>query len=123
MNENEVVEEHCFMCMDAEVHHSDRWNFELVEEDGSDAESFWLCRNCHGKFDGLDDFEKFRTKDKNLPLYRSSARLQRLLLLGAPKVIVQQEVVAMMSRLLYDDDKVDQGFLETIKKKLERINA
>lgn len=116
--------ETCFMCCESDVHHSDRWRFELVGEDESDCDEFWLCRSCHGKFDGVDSFDKFRADSLKIALYRQASRLRRLLLLGAPSVIIQGEVQAMVCRLMYDEDgRVDERFRDSIKNRLEDSNA
>jgi hypothetical protein len=113
------------MCSESNVHHSDRWRFELVDEqDETDCDEFWLCRVCHGKFEGVDDFDKFRKNSLKMSLYRQASRLRRLLLLGAPSVIIQGEVQAMVCRLMYDDDgKVDERFRDSIKNRCEDSNA
>lgn len=120
MNENEVVEERCFMCCESDVHHSDRWNFELVEEENEDdVERFWLCRTCHGKFDGIESFDRFRTKERELGLYRAAARTQRLILLGAPKSLIQLETMNILCKMLFDKDgNTDGNFLNSIKERL-----
>lgn len=116
--------EKCFLCCDSEVHHSDRWRFELVDENNeSDCDRFWLCRVCHGKFSGVESFDKFRLDLLKIKLYRGAARLQRLLLLGAPTTILQNEVKAMVGRLMYDEDgRMDEGFRDSIRS-VEKSNA
>jgi hypothetical protein len=115
--------EYCFLCCDSDVHHSDRWRFELVDEDESQVDQFWLCRVCHGKFSGVEAFDKFRQDFLKLKLYRQAARLQKLLLLGAPSTILQNEVKVMVGRLMYDEEgRMDEQFRDSIRS-LEDSNA
>ena len=115
--------EYCFLCCDSSVHHSDRWKFELVDEEETDCDEFFLCRTCHGKFSGVETFDKFRQDFLKLKLYRQAARLQKLLLLGAPSAILQAEVKGMVGRLMYDEEgRMDERFRDSIRS-LEDSNA
>lgn len=93
----------CLMCS-GEAERSDRWNFDLEDEDGR-SEPAWICRECHGKFESVDDFEKFRSKVVYSRLYRAAARLKRLLLMGVPPVIVANTIFGVMGGILFSSDE------------------
>lgn len=120
MQEYEEERDSCFMCHEAQVHRTDRWKFELVEEDDeSNSDEFWLCRTCHGHFDGIEEFDKFRVDAKRIMLYRSAARLQKFLLLNAPDSIIQSAIQGMLMRVTYDNEgNVDARFRDGLISRL-----
>jgi hypothetical protein len=99
--------ESCMMCEDNDVPVTDRWNFELVDgEDDPDPIRAWICRSCHGKFDSPDDFDNFRSNNISSRLYRTAARLQRLLLLKAPQPIIAHAVIRSLVGSLFLGDEL-----------------
>ena len=102
------IEESCYMCCAEQVSESDRWNFELVDEEVE--ESHWLCRQCHGRFSSLVEFDRFRSDIPRIAMYRAAARLQRLLILDAPKSILASEVLgSLFSSMMIPDEMGGKG--------------
>jgi hypothetical protein len=103
--------DHCMMCNDSDVQSSDRWNFQLGDE------NFWLCRACHGRFETVEEFDKFRSDWDKLCLYTSAAALQRLLVKGAPEVLIAHSIKTIFMRAVRDQGELGKFLLEELKRK------
>jgi len=112
----------CLICEDRDVPFADRWKFQLVDEEGEDPETAWICRTCHSKFDNLDEFENFRRNHTLSRLYRIAERLQRLLLLRAPASIIANTVLGSLAGTLFLSDEMggSEEFRREAKKELEK---
>jgi hypothetical protein len=106
----------CMLCNDSESHSSDRWNFQLEDESGTDVDNFWLCRACHARFETVEEFDKFRRNWDNVCLYGSAAALQRLLLKGAPEVLIAHSIKTIFMRAVRDQGELGKFILEELKK-------
>jgi hypothetical protein len=96
-DEEDVV---CHLCCDDQVEAGDRWKFTFQ---GTSEEAF-LCRTCHGRFNDVDEFNKFNSSLLNVRLYRAAARLQKLLLLGAPAAIIANTIFGSLVSVLFSKD-------------------
>lgn len=114
------TEEGCYLCDSKNVPEPDKWRFDLVDEN-NDSDRQWLCRHCHGSFGSLEEFDEFRTNFPYTRIYRAAARLQRLLLLKAPKSVIASEVLGgILSAMFYSDEMGGSEELrEAARKELE----
>lgn len=90
--------ENCFMCgADGDgVATADRWNFRF---DGVD-DIYWICRECHGQFRNLEDFDTFRRDEAKFRLYHNVSTLRRLLVLNAPECVLATAVKVILGTAL-----------------------
>jgi hypothetical protein len=110
--EDEVPEESsCMMCgaEEHQVHKTDRWNFAVGDD------HFWLCRTCHGRFETIEEFDKFRQRPSDIRLYRSAAGLQSMILLSSPPKAIVLFIKALVGRALVDE-KLSVHMREELKK-------
>jgi hypothetical protein len=114
------TEEGCFLCDSKNVPESDKWKYDVVDEN-NESYRYWLCRHCHGMFGSVEEFEEFRTNFPYTRIYRAAARLQRLLLLKAPKSVIASEVLGgILSAMFYSDEMGGSEELrEAARKELE----
>jgi len=113
------TEEGCFLCDSKNVPETDKWKYDVVDEN-NESYRYWLCRHCHGMFGSVQEFEEFRTNFPYTRIYRAAARLQRLLLLKAPKSVIASEVGGILSSMFYSDDMGGSEELrEAARKELE----
>jgi hypothetical protein len=114
------TEEGCFLCDSKNVPEPDKWKFDIVDEN-NDSDRHWLCRHCHGMFGSVEEFDDFRTNFPYTRIYRAAARLQRLLLLKAPKSVIASEVLGgILSAMFYSDEMGGSEELrEAARKELE----
>jgi hypothetical protein len=106
----------CFLCGNENVHSSDRWNFQLENKYGTDVDNFWLCRECHGRFETVDEFDKFRRDFGRTRLYRACASLQRLLIMDAPEIALALDLKLIFLLGIRDKSKLGKVFLEELKR-------
>lgn len=112
--EGEIPEfETCMMCEEPDVPSGDRWKFHLVDSEGV-KEPSWICRSCHGKFESVEEFERFRRNAAYSRLYRLAERLQRFILFGAPKSVITSTVFGTLVGSLFLPD--DMGGSEDMRK-------
>jgi hypothetical protein len=114
------TEEGCFLCDSKNVPETDKWKYDVVDEN-NESYRYWLCRHCHGMFGSVEEFEEFRTNFPYTRIYRAAARLQRLLLLKAPKSVIASEVLGgILSAMFYSDEMGGSEELrEAARKELE----
>lgn len=97
---------HCMTCGVDEIKATDRWNFKMIREDGTE-EPAWICRTCHSQFDSIESFNKFMANEQYRRLYMKASTLMRLLALDVPLGIVAKTLFSGMPSVLFWTDEHD----------------
>lgn len=100
-------EDRCKMCgiQGSDVDNEDKWDFQLVEEDGTGARDIWICGTCHGMFSRREDFDRFWSDASSRKLFGAAERLQRMVILGAPPAIIANLILSGIAGVLFSDDE------------------
>lgn len=93
----------CMMCNLEGIKAQDRWNFRLKDDTGTE-EPAWICRQCHGQFDSIEQFNKFVENIQFRRLYMKASQLLRMLAMDVPIELISKSVTSLSSVLFWTDE-------------------
>ena len=102
----------CMMCGMSGIKIHDRWNFRTKDDTGAE-EPEWICRQCHGQFESIDQFNKFASNIQFRRLYMKASLILRMIVMDAPVELISKSVTSLASVLFWTDE---HGGSEKVRK-------